>query len=303
MTSQDRAASSAPRRPMTHHKFPSSGFEIIDLSVKVEEEALPLYNSRLFYPVRIGEVLGNRYQVVAKLGYGTTSTMWLCHDLLYASILTRRPVLTVVFSRSHRYVTLKVHVNALTSNRELDVYQYLKGVESDHPGREMIRMLENPFKLQGPYGMHDVFVLPPLGLSLRAFQEMMPSQVFARPIVVIALQRVLAALDFLHGPANLTHTDVHAGNLLIGIDDESQLAEFEEAELARPSSRKIPVNGNWRGIIPIPKKRTLDSLVTSLEEGKDRDEFLDLVQGFLRWLPEERLNSYEAFSHPWVSGS
>lgn len=33
--------------------------------------------------------------------------------------------------------------------------------------------------------------------------------------------------------------DVHAGNLLIGIDDESQLAEFEEAELTRPSSRKV----------------------------------------------------------------
>lgn len=79
MTSQDRAASSAPSRP---RKFPSSGFEVIDGSVKVEEETLPFYNPRLFYPVRIGEVFANRYQVVAKLGYGTTSTTWLCHDLL-----------------------------------------------------------------------------------------------------------------------------------------------------------------------------------------------------------------------------
>lgn len=103
-------------------------------------------------------------------------------------------------------MTLKVHINALTSNRELEVYQYLKGVESDHPGRDMIRMLEDSFKLQGPYGPHEIFVLPPLGLSLRAFQDMMPDHIFAQPIVVMALQRVLAALDFLHGPANLTHT-------------------------------------------------------------------------------------------------
>jgi serine/threonine-protein kinase SRPK3 len=103
-------------------------------------------------------------------------------------------------------VTLKVHVNTLTSNRELEVYQYLNRVESDHPGREMIRMLEDSFKLQGPYGTHDTFVLPPLGLSLRTFQDMMPSHVFAQSIVVIALQRVLVALDFLHGPVNLTHT-------------------------------------------------------------------------------------------------
>jgi len=32
--------------------------------------------------------------------------------------------------------------------------------------------------------------------------------------------------------------DVHAGNLLLGVEDESQLAEFEENELVRPSSRK-----------------------------------------------------------------
>lgn len=103
-------------------------------------------------------------------------------------------------------MTLKVHVNTLTSNRELEVYQYLKTVESDHPGRDMIRMLEDTFKLQGPYGTHDIFVLPPLGLSLGTFQSMMPRHSFAQTIVVIALQRVLAALDFLHGPANLTHT-------------------------------------------------------------------------------------------------
>lgn len=103
-------------------------------------------------------------------------------------------------------MTLKVHINALTSNRELEVYRHLMGVESDHPGREMIRMLEDSFKLQGPYGTHEIFVLPPLGLSLRAFQDMIPGHIFAQPIVVIALQRVLAALDFLHGPANLTHT-------------------------------------------------------------------------------------------------
>lgn len=60
------------------------------------------------------------------------------------------------FSRDHRYVTLKVHINALTPNRELQVYQYLKCVKSDHRGGEMIRMLEDSFKLQGPHGTQEV---------------------------------------------------------------------------------------------------------------------------------------------------
>lgn len=81
MSSHDRAVSSS-RRPLVPRKFPTSGFEIIDASIKIEEETLPFYDQRLFYPVRIGEILDKRYQVVAKLGYGTTSTTWLCHDLL-----------------------------------------------------------------------------------------------------------------------------------------------------------------------------------------------------------------------------
>lgn len=64
--------------------FPSSGFEIIDSSVLVEEEKLPFYRRRDYYPMRIGQVIHKTYQVVAKLGYGTSSTVWLSRDLRYA---------------------------------------------------------------------------------------------------------------------------------------------------------------------------------------------------------------------------
>lgn len=61
----------------------STGFEVIDPSQLVEEERLPFYNRSHYYPMRIGEVLKDRYQVIAKLGYGTSSTVWLCRDLRY----------------------------------------------------------------------------------------------------------------------------------------------------------------------------------------------------------------------------
>lgn len=83
----------------------------------------------------------------------------------------------------------------------------------------------------------------------------MSHHIFARPIVVIALLRVLAALDFLHGPANLTHTGKAALAILdfcahsyLGSNPRCpcrqshyrcrQFAEFEENELVRSSSRK-----------------------------------------------------------------
>lgn len=62
-------------------EFPTTGFEVISPSQKVEEQQLPFYRRDDYYPMRIGEVIEKRYQVVAKLGYGTSSTVWLCRDL------------------------------------------------------------------------------------------------------------------------------------------------------------------------------------------------------------------------------
>lgn len=64
-------------------EFPTTGFEVIDPSQKVEEERLPCYDRDEYYPMRIGEVIHGRYQAVAKLGYGVTSTVWLSRDLRY----------------------------------------------------------------------------------------------------------------------------------------------------------------------------------------------------------------------------
>lgn len=46
---------------MSHalQSFPSTGFELIDHSEKIEEETLPTYQVEKYYPVRIGEVSNN----------------------------------------------------------------------------------------------------------------------------------------------------------------------------------------------------------------------------------------------------
>lgn len=48
---------------------------------KIEEETLPNYTAAQYYPIRIGEVIKERYQVIGKLGYGSTSTAWLARDM------------------------------------------------------------------------------------------------------------------------------------------------------------------------------------------------------------------------------
>lgn len=55
----------------------------------IEEETVAHYRSELFYPARLGDVLNNRYQIISKLGYGTSSTVWLAQDKKrYAMLLS-----------------------------------------------------------------------------------------------------------------------------------------------------------------------------------------------------------------------
>ena len=78
---------------------------------RIEEETIPEYKAERYYPVQLGEVFNDRYQALAKLGFGTASTIWLCRDL-----------------EENRLLTLKVCIMAKHSelDRESIVSEYLK---------------------------------------------------------------------------------------------------------------------------------------------------------------------------------
>lgn len=46
----------------------------------LEEEALEGRVAENWYPVQIGQVFKRRYEVICKLGFGGTSTVWLAKD-------------------------------------------------------------------------------------------------------------------------------------------------------------------------------------------------------------------------------
>lgn len=72
--------------PFNVRTFSTDGFEKLPEQTKIEEETVPDYRAERFYPVRLGEIFKCRYRVVAKLGFGTASTVWLCRELVgYAS--------------------------------------------------------------------------------------------------------------------------------------------------------------------------------------------------------------------------
>jgi hypothetical protein len=72
--------------------FPTDGFPLLPTEEKFEEERLLGYDADQHYPVHLGEIFRSRYQVVAKLGFGVYSTVWLCRDL---QLSTRVPMSSI----------------------------------------------------------------------------------------------------------------------------------------------------------------------------------------------------------------
>lgn len=65
--------------------FPNNGFDIIE-EPSVEEEESEGFPSGDYYPMVIGDVLNSRYQVVGKLGFGVSSTVWLARDMRWVCL-------------------------------------------------------------------------------------------------------------------------------------------------------------------------------------------------------------------------
>ncbi|KAJ8064085.1 hypothetical protein OCU04_007920 [Sclerotinia nivalis] len=107
----------------------------------------------------------------------------------------------------------------------------------EHSGRKHVRRLEDSFTLQSGNGEHDVFVMTPLGMSLRSLQELQTNGIFQQTLVVGALDQVLTGLNFLH-EADVIHTDLHSDNLLIAITNDSIFSKVEDDEIRQPSARK-----------------------------------------------------------------
>ncbi|KAF6758026.1 CMGC/SRPK protein kinase [Ephemerocybe angulata] len=212
------------RQPWTLKTFANPHFERIGANQLLEEENMPEFSTVGYYPMRIGDLLASRYQVVGKLGFGATSTVWLARDL-----------------PGRRHVALKVYVRSSSLGesafQELHAYQRLEKGPVSHPGRGAVRTLLDSFTVSGPEGEHQCLVHPPLWDSIWTFLARNPVGRLPIPVLAIVLRQVFLALDYCR-ECQVIHTDISPGNIMFGIGDPSVLEKFEQDELEHPTPRK-----------------------------------------------------------------
>lgn len=149
-----------------------------------------------------------------------------------------------------RYAALKVQINILKHNRELDIYRHLYRTVNDRSllKKTHIRELYDSFEIEGPHGTHNVLVQSPMGITLQDLQYEFQKKVFPPVFVKWALTQVLPALQVLHTEeVNVVYTDFHSGNIMLSVGDDDQseaaFAQFEESELQNPTPRKEGQDG------------------------------------------------------------
>ena len=128
--------------------------------------------------------------MIGKLGYGSTSTVWLCHDL----------------RDGKQYVALKVYVNCSRMHRELPIYTHINNIHSHHGGKWSLRRLLDSFEINGPNGKHSCLVHEALGMNLGELRDLVPSGEFTSDLVRESLSETLRALHFLREEAHVIQT-------------------------------------------------------------------------------------------------
>ncbi|PWY65368.1 kinase-like protein [Aspergillus sclerotioniger CBS 115572] len=190
--------------------FSNPNYVRIPVTQKIEEETMPDYVASRYYPARIGDILKNQYQIVGKLGFGASSTVWLARDMDY-----------------RRYL-----------DDELQMYQRIEKGSTNHPGRSAVRSLLDSFNIDGLEDKHRCLVHPPLCESVLTFLHRNPVQRLPPPVLAFTLKRLFLALDYLHRECHSIHADIKADNIMFGVADDSVFDDFIENELHTPCPRE-----------------------------------------------------------------
>ncbi|KAJ2992638.1 hypothetical protein NUW54_g7886 [Trametes sanguinea] len=229
---------------------------LIDPSNLVEEEIIPWYDPKDFYPVELGEVLHSRYQVIGKLGYGGYSTV--CRDLT-----------------EHRYVAVKICArNSVPIHREVAALEHLDRLPAiNHPGRYFLRSMLDRFQLSPKHVEHSesegqvdarpfrCLVYEPMAMSVVGCRRFTPGRELPLWLTTFITEAILFVVDYLHRHAKLVHTglshflmvltpfvlrselfggtDIQERNILIGINDPAAFKAFEDREQTDPTPRKL----------------------------------------------------------------
>ncbi|PNS14678.1 hypothetical protein CAC42_1700 [Sphaceloma murrayae] len=248
--------------------FPTSGFDIVPPDQCLEEEMHCHFREGRYCPVDIGTVFLDRYQVLGKLGYGVSSTVWLAKDLR----LVPPPDL-------HRHVTL----NSRTFNLPK---QFGDALLSDFGSAVSGQQLQD----------HDAQP------NVYRSPEVMLKIAWSYPIDIWNVGTMVWDLF------ESRHLFYGHDPLIGGYSTRAHLADvvallgpppLDLLQRGKRSSEFFDEHGRWKAVVEIPPPTSLEEYELFLE-GPKKAEFLRFMRRMLQWRPEDRATARELLQDPWL---
>ncbi|KAJ7618420.1 kinase-like domain-containing protein [Roridomyces roridus] len=178
--------------------------ETASLSVP-DETSSPCLQSRYhpggLHPVHFTERYNNgQYRILNKLGFGSSSHVWLAEDTTAAEPLSRPLAL--------KFMEAKASERTL----EIEIHKYLTTLAAGEAGSRNILPCLDTFRVEGPNGVHnvivsDALVFIPALCTWKILEDLDETDI---------VRQIFQGVSFLH-ENGVVHRDLHCGNIGIEI--------------------------------------------------------------------------------------
>ncbi|KAI0643455.1 kinase-like domain-containing protein, partial [Trametes meyenii] len=157
-----------------------------------------------YRPVAIGDVLGEHYTVIRKLGWGVSS------QKRRRTYKTSQPL----------YAALKVMSEGATQRQgnffyEVECQQNMSKKSPHHPGYAHVAHMRDHFYEDGRHGRHLCLVMEPLLEDFHSFAASWNLSMCPPPLLRVVSCQIALGLQYLHEECKIVHTDLKDSNILL----------------------------------------------------------------------------------------
>jgi serine/threonine protein kinase len=183
-----------------------------------DDEGQEGYRKGGYHVVELGEVYNGRYRVIAKLGWGHFSTVWLCQDLNFNRWVAMKVQKSAPHYTEAAYdeIELLAEVAKRGGLREWDATQRgpLRDLFPMVPFTGVVQLVDY-FEHYGPNGKHVCMVFETMGPNVLALIKRYNFKGVPLHIVRKVAGHTLIGLDYLHRICGIIHTDLKPENVLV----------------------------------------------------------------------------------------
>ncbi|KAF7179707.1 hypothetical protein CNMCM7691_008756 [Aspergillus felis] len=291
--------------------------------ILVDEEISPVDNSKYFYPARPEEVLADRYQILVKVGWGVSSTVWLARDLQGH------------IEEPESVVALKIaNNNASSACHEREVEEHISTADPSH---------RVPYDFGPLKSLRSIPQLVDFGLATRLEEDddwgvwpiqpdhyrapevilgngwQMPADIWNLGVLLWDMIEGKELFRHIHDQQGRYDAKLHIAEMmaLLGppppavIQRYQYMREYSWPEPVRREDDRVcqtaeeyfcgpffDNNGRFLYEDLIPDRKLGDTVI--FLEQEEREAFLDLAKGMLAWHPDARKKAGELAEHPFL---